>query len=494
MESRQRPSLKLERPLLDHPRLRTQRAARRARRRHLFRASRRILVLVAADTTALLLARAVLRGLRAGGEWGPAISSLFPPGFVGGPGAWSAWLLGMALVGAYATAEMWASPRRIFLGAAAGAAIALWQSIDSMGLVWLAPRWVLTVLATGVSLMLARAALWAAVIWLKIEADGYERILFVGDPSYPSDQTVETSILQLPGVASVGWLSEAGDREQYLGHPSAVWHALAEVEADTVVVTSELGRELFESVAEAAAVAGCRLMSVHTRGPLIQVTPRHFRSGSMRLRELTFPAARAGQDVIKRVFDLSAASLGVLVLSPALVLVAILIKLDSKGPVFFLQERVGHAGRIFRMWKFRTMTEDADRQKASLAHLNQSGDPRLFKISNDPRVTRVGATLRKWSVDELPQLFNVILGHMSLVGPRPFFESELADYDDHHFTRLAVKPGMTGLWQVKGRSSIVDFEEVVRLDRAYIHGWSLWLDLKILAATIPAVVRRTGAT
>jgi lipopolysaccharide/colanic/teichoic acid biosynthesis glycosyltransferase len=135
----------------------------------------------------------------------------------------------------------------------------------------------------------------------------------------------------------------------------------------------------------------------------------------------------------------------------------------------------------------------ADAEKEALAHLNLTGDRRLFKIPNDPRVTLLGAWLRRWSLDELPQLWNVLRGDMSLVGPRPFFESDLEDYEDHHFRRLGAKPGITGLWQVSGRSSVVDFEEVVRLDRDYIEQWSIWLDLWILLRTIPTVFQRTGA-
>jgi lipopolysaccharide/colanic/teichoic acid biosynthesis glycosyltransferase len=139
------------------------------------------------------------------------------------------------------------------------------------------------------------------------------------------------------------------------------------------------------------------------------------------------------------------------------------------------------------------MRVGADQEKDALAHLNSSGDHRLFKVPNDPRTTRVGAWLRRWSLDELPQLLNVFSGDMSLVGPRPFFEADLEDYHDHHFARLGAKPGITGLWQVNGRSSVVDFEEVVRLDREYIDQWSLILDLKILLLTVPAVLRKTGA-
>ena len=145
------------------------------------------------------------------------------------------------------------------------------------------------------------------------------------------------------------------------------------------------------------------------------------------------------------------------------------------------------------MFKLRTMHDGADDAKAAVAHLNDSVDVRLFKIRQDPRATRLGAMLRRWSLDELPQLYNVLVGDMSLVGPRPFVETDLIYYEPHHFDRFSVRPGITGLWQVSGRSDIVDFEEVVRLDCQYIRMWSVWLDLAILARTLPAVVRRRGA-
>lgn len=145
------------------------------------------------------------------------------------------------------------------------------------------------------------------------------------------------------------------------------------------------------------------------------------------------------------------------------------------------------------MYKLRTMRDGADDEKPAMAHLNASEDSRLFKIRSDPRVTRVGRFMRRWSLDELPQLGNVLAGDMSLVGPRPFFEEDLSNYETRHFRRLEVRPGLTGLWQVSGRSDIMDFEEVVALDQQYIDTWSLALDLHILARTLPAVVRRRGA-
>jgi exopolysaccharide biosynthesis polyprenyl glycosylphosphotransferase len=223
------------------------------------------------------------------------------------------------------------------------------------------------------------------------------------------------------------------------------------------------------------------------------VTPRVVWQNDHPFIRLNTPALKGQHLLIKRVMDLVGAGVGMVLLSPVFLAIAVAIKLDSRGPIFFRQERVGLGGRRFRMLKFRSMRTGADQEKAKLQHLNQTGDPRLFKIPDDPRITRVGRFLRRWSLDELPQLWNVFRGDMSLVGPRPFFESDLATYEEHHFRRLGAKPGITGLWQVKGRSSVVDFEEVVRLDREYIERWSVGMDLKILAMTLPAVMRRTGA-
>jgi lipopolysaccharide/colanic/teichoic acid biosynthesis glycosyltransferase len=180
-------------------------------------------------------------------------------------------------------------------------------------------------------------------------------------------------------------------------------------------------------------------------------------------------------------------------LAPVLLLVAVIVKLDSRGPAIFRHRRVGTGGRPFWMLKFRTMVDGAEALKPSLAHLNHSGDPRFFKIRNDPRVSRVGRWMRRWSLDELPQLWNVLTGEMSLVGPRPFPESDFMDYQVHHFARLGAKPGITGLWQVNGRSDVADFEEVVALDTTYVREWSVLLDVKILFQTVPAVIRRSGA-
>ena len=180
-------------------------------------------------------------------------------------------------------------------------------------------------------------------------------------------------------------------------------------------------------------------------------------------------------------------------LSLPLLVVALLIKITSKGPVFFIQDRVGLHKRVFRLFKFRTMVADAEAKIAALEELNEVDGP-AFKIKNDPRITGIGKFLRKTSIDELPQLINVLKGEMSLVGPRPLPIRDYGGFDrDWHRRRFSVKPGMTCLWQVKGRSN-VSFSEWMKLDMQYIDEWSFWLDLKILILTIPAALKGSGAT
>ncbi len=197
--------------------------------------------------------------------------------------------------------------------------------------------------------------------------------------------------------------------------------------------------------------------------------------------------------MLKRCFDLCCSIILLLLLSPIYLLIAILIKFDSPGPIFFRQERIGLHGRKFKIWKFRTMVVDAEKLQASLEAKNEIKDGILFKIKDDPRVTPVGKFLRRYSLDELPQLFNVFLGEMSLVGPRPLPCRDVEKFTSRHFIRQEVLPGITGLWQVSGRSNIDNFEDAFKLDIAYIENWSFWLDLKILLKTVKVVLQKTGA-
>ncbi|QGG42460.1 exopolysaccharide biosynthesis polyprenyl glycosylphosphotransferase [Aeromicrobium yanjiei] len=194
---------------------------------------------------------------------------------------------------------------------------------------------------------------------------------------------------------------------------------------------------------------------------------------------------------LKSVLDRVTAAVLLLVLSPLLLLIAVLIRLGSRGPAIFKQERSGQDGRPFTIWKFRTMVVDAEKRLPSLRKRNEGAGP-LFKLTNDPRVTRFGRVLRSTSIDELPQLVNVLRGEMSLVGPRPALPSETSQYSEWVWRRLHVKPGLTGLWQVSGRSSL-SWEESIRMDLQYVNNWNLRLDLAILARTVRAVLARDGA-
>lgn len=195
--------------------------------------------------------------------------------------------------------------------------------------------------------------------------------------------------------------------------------------------------------------------------------------------------------VLKRSFDVFFTVPVLLLLSPLLLAIAIAIKLDSRGPIFYKSERIGKKGRVFRCIKFRTMTQDAEKRQSELLHMNER-DGVLFKVANDPRITRLGRFLRKYSIDELPQFLNVLRGEMSIVGPRPPIASEVKEYKLSHLRRLNVMPGITGLWQVEGRKD-PSFDSYISLDMTYIDNWSIWLDMTIILRTLGVVLQGTGS-
>jgi exopolysaccharide biosynthesis polyprenyl glycosylphosphotransferase len=241
----------------------------------------------------------------------------------------------------------------------------------------------------------------------------------------------------------------------------------------------------------------------HTAGITIRILPvkqelYHPKSVIWMLDDLpclTIPAPLiTGSDFwVKRVFDLIGSTILLSILSPLYLLIAILIKLDSKGPIFFRQDRIGLHSKKFKIWKFRTMVTNAEKLQASLEAKNEIKDGVLFKLKDDPRITKIGKFLRRYSLDELPQLFNVAIGEMSLVGPRPLPLRDVERFKTMHFIRQDVLPGITGLWQVSGRSDIENFEDGVRLDINYIENWSVWLDLTILLKTVGVVFQKKGA-
>jgi exopolysaccharide biosynthesis polyprenyl glycosylphosphotransferase len=292
----------------------------------------------------------------------------------------------------------------------------------------------------------------------------------------------------------VGYVAtDRAQADDFLGTLEDLPRLIGELDVEAVVVCADLPVTRISIVIEECLHAGCQILYPARAVRVYGVRPTLVWHHDQPFFELGSPVLRARALISKRIVDILVSASLLALLSPVLLAIAILIRLDSRGSPLFRQERAGLGGRRFRMLKFRTMRDGADVEKDQLAHLNQSGDSRLFKIRDDPRTTRLGRMLRRWSLDELPQLANVLIGEMSLVGPRPFFESDFEEYEDHHFRRLDAKPGITGLWQVSGRSELVDFEDVIFLDRQYIEQWSFWLDVSILFRTIPAVLRRTGA-
>ncbi len=478
------------------PRVSLHRGAPAAFRRHLLRGVARVAAVVTADLGTFWLLREALRGVRDHAVLGRGLAEWLalavPKGTLGGWEFPAAMVIGLTFAGSYERGDARHDSGRILNGVALASGLVLWHTMWTLGPEWFLIRFACSVAALWTVLSLERQAF--DELAARVLPQPRERVLFVGDGADKGCRRVYRQLVESEGMRPLGWASTDGAwGPEVLGSVEEIWHVLQRSIPDTVVLCGSLSDQVFENVVEAATVAGCRVLATSRYESVGHLRPGVVYHRGLRLVELTVPSLKARQLLIKRVIDLAGSVVGLILLAPVFLLVAAAIKLDSAGPVFFDQERVGFGGRVFRFIKFRTMRDGADFEKSSMAHLNHTGDPRLFKIPNDPRVTRLGAFLRRWSIDELPQLFNVLFGDMSLVGPRPFFESDLVAYDEHHFSRLGAKPGITGLWQVSGRSDLVDFEEVVRLDREYIERWSLLLDVKILFRTIPAVLSRVGA-
>ncbi len=276
-----------------------------------------------------------------------------------------------------------------------------------------------------------------------------------------------------------------------MGHPDAIRRIIAEGQVDAIIIAVDLeDLPKTKSLFTAAEEMG---VTIYLLPDLYQQRVARSEVGSIDGTATyvyrSVPDNRAGL-IAKSVIDRIGALCGLLIASPVMLAAAIAIKIDSHGPVLFKQRRCGKNGRVFEIFKFRTMCSDAEAKKKELSVHNQMSGP-VFKMKADPRITKVGRFLRKYSIDELPQLFNVLFGEMSLVGPRPPLPTEVINYEPWQHRKLSVRPGLTCIWQVNGRNAI-DFEDWMRLDLQYIDNWSLWQDAKILAKTIPTVLKGSG--
>ncbi|HZB89187.1 MAG TPA: sugar transferase [Terracidiphilus sp.] len=283
---------------------------------------------------------------------------------------------------------------------------------------------------------------------------------------------------------------QQGDVDAPAVSPEVLFQQVRGQFVDEVIFASPCGLDVMQDVLEQARIHGVDLRLVpDLYGGLAWNSPVEYLG-----QFPTIPLHRGHVPeiglVLKRILDVLISGLILLVILPVLVCIAIAIKLDSAGPIFYRSDRIGKKGRVFKCLKFRTMVRDAEGRRAAMEHMNER-DGVLFKIAKDPRITRVGRILRKYSLDELPQFLNVLSGDMSVVGPRPPLASEVKEYKLGHLRRLSVTPGITGLWQVQGRRD-PSFDSYVSLDLTYIENWSLWLDLKIMVRTAAVIFSGTG--
>lgn len=391
----------------------------------------------------------------------------------------------------YAHTERRQHPARIFAALLLGLVLPRWVDVFTSNL---PARWMLLGTVLGLSwlaLAVQRRVLERALRSMDPRRHEAARTLLVGTAAEVDrvleERTRDDHSPPRTHVLDAAWPASAADGMRELAA------ALADADADAVVLVGPVSDVALQSVIIGGASAGATVYASRRTAFRELDEPSFVLRHSEPLSLLSRPALVGSQLVLKRAVDFLGALAGLVVLSPLFAFVAISIRLTSRGPVLFRQRRVGLGGDVFEMIKFRTMVADAEQQQALLAAANvYSADP-LFKLREDPRTTPIGAFLRRSSLDELPQLLNVLRGEMSLVGPRPALPSEVSRYEQRHFVRFEVLPGMTGPWQVGGRNAIRNFEEVVQLEADYIRGWTVWRDFWILFRTVPAVLSMRGA-
>jgi exopolysaccharide biosynthesis polyprenyl glycosylphosphotransferase len=464
----------------------------------------RILVAVAiADAVAITVAVLLAWDLRLNLDvWTSRAPQGRPLSETVGPWVIALWVTMLALQGAYT--------RRVFGAGAAEFKVVYLASVITAGVVGmisfvldldLSRGFVLLTFILGIPLLLAERYFARKILHrLRRQGQMLHHVVAVGGPSAIREINDVLKRERYVGYEIRGAcvprgisVDEADMSVPHLGEVADTRRVCEEVGADTVLVT----RGGYSSSADLRRIAwdledtDIDLVVVPSltdvAGPRIHMRP----VAGLPLLHVEGPQTDEAGGLAKRLFDFFGALFGIILISPLLLVVAALVKLEDGGPILFRQARVGRDGEHFWMLKFRSMVPDAEQRLDEIEHLNES-DGVLFKVKDDPRITRVGKFLRRYSVDELPQLFNVLRGEMSLVGPRPPLPAEVAAYEPDTRRRLLVRPGMTGLWQVSGRSSLT-WHETVRLDLYYVDNWSMLTDFAIIAKTVKAVVGSNGA-
>jgi exopolysaccharide biosynthesis polyprenyl glycosylphosphotransferase len=465
-------------------------------RRHLIRDAMRVTVLMAGDLVVFGFLGALLRMARSGFPFSDMVRGVFPVGFLGGSQFALALVLSLLIVGAYRPGDRRRDVGRLFAGSALATGLILYQPLWHQDLLLILVQFAATATAFGIALTVERLLLDLLVMRLK--PWGVERRVVAvhggADHWVPSAMAEPTNGSGKPDWQVVGTVGRPDGSRRRRDAPLEDLGAVIETtNADTVIVCGPICDEDFAFVVDTALVSGCRLLAASRTARVAAVEPKGVWVRRVPLVELTAPGLKGWQLAGKRLIDLLAASVGLVLLASIFGVIAIAVRASSRGPVFFKQWRVGRGGKPFEIYKFRSMISNAEQRVEELRHNSIYADKRLFKVVDDPRITKVGAFLRKTSIDELPQLINVLRGNMSLVGPRPPLLSEVALYEEHHYCRFDMKPGITGPWQVAGRNRITEFEDVIRLESEYIRNWSIVADVRLLLRTMPVVLRMEGA-
>jgi len=465
-------------------------------RRHVIRAIRRFAVLLMADLASFYIMRALLRAVRDDAAFGASLSSrvaeILPKSLLNGWQFAAALVVGLVAFGNYGQGDQRKDSRRLFFACALATALPLWMTIWTRGLEVVAFQYVLTSSIVWLGLIAERLLLDRVVERVAPHRRQVAPTLFVGVAGECRTAAASPAFASNSEHRSIGFVDvhipPAADSR---GHIVEFASVLSETGAEAVVICGYLADDTFHDVVDAALAAKCQVLSVPRAIDVAGVQPTVLWKQGQPLIDLHRPEVAAPALFIKRIADFVGAAIGLLVLSPLLGIVSLLIKLDSNGPVFFASPRWGLHGRHIRVWKFRTMVDGALTLLDRDPNLRQAYD-REIKLRRDPRVTRIGRLLRRWSIDELPQLFNVLVGDMSLVGPRPKLFGEENRYGPLFGAILGVPPGITGLWQVSGRNDL-SYEERISLDVDYVRRCSLILDARILLQTLPVVVNGNGA-
>jgi exopolysaccharide biosynthesis polyprenyl glycosylphosphotransferase len=453
--------------------------------------------LAAADVAALLTTLAIVQGAVVHFQTQDlAVTAL-------GVGSVIGWIMFAKLGGLYDRDEIGIARSVLddFPGIVQLATLGTWSGLVLLNGTGLAhPRLVVYVAYWALSIALLTVARGIGRFAVARISHGRERVLVVGTGLVAQRLVKKLERHPQYGVEVVGFLDDdplpvPDGAPAYLGGTSKLEQTVRAHDVERVIVAfsrpqGEAQVQLYSRCAEVGVRVDVVPRMFEFIGPRSHV---HDLAG-LPLISLNRPTLSRSSRLLKRALDLTVGVTALLLLSPFLLFAALRIKATSPGPVFFRQERMGAGGRRFRIYKFRSMYADADERKPEVAHLNMHahGEPQMFKISDDPRITPFGRFLRRWSLDELPQLFNVLRGEMSLVGPRPLILDEDEHIRGRHRRRLNLTPGVTGLWQVLGRSEI-PFSEMVSLDYLYVTNWSLWGDVKLLCRTVPVVLARRGA-